>query len=326
MKFYNLKVLLLAALFSPIALAAQTCTAEGGGNSTSYTGDCFSDESGRPYRTLIVTGKGTADLTGPSFQDLTGVTVIFESSVKGVFSEHTLVDADTKFMHTKNGAKLWIDTDSGTLKFGFTGNGNGNKVPDLQAKIDVCPSVCTLGQPNLASVAPVTLISWTAEPKEDHVALNWETADEEDNSHFVISHSIDGKQFSEIATVGGQGTTGLASTYAYRHQQPSAGVNYYRLEQYDFDGSRTELGVQSATWQSDDQLPIVLSPNPVASGQLLRVDGRISEDTEVEIFAPNGRHVGTHQIQGGTFRVPDLTPGVYTLRLMGQTARLVVAR
>ncbi|WP_104418696.1 T9SS type A sorting domain-containing protein [Neolewinella xylanilytica] len=201
-----------------------------------------------------------------------------------------------------------------------------NSVDYLNYLLAQCSGTCTLGDPKMSSAAPVTLMSWTTEAYDDRVELNWETADEEDNSHFVIAHSTDGKEFSPVATIGGQGTTGLASTYRYRHEKPSVGTNYYRLEQYDFDGTRTELGVQYVAYRQTETAPLSLSPNPVASGQQLTLDRALGEDLDVEIYAPNGSRVGTFQVQGGTFRVPQLAPGVYTLRLNDRAARFVVAR
>ena len=336
MKLINLKVLLFAALCTPFVATAQTCTIENTGSNApdgqvlKFEGSCLTSDSDVPFRTLILTGDNNIDLSNNlNFLDLSNVNIVFESNIRGTFNENTLVNEFTKFNHTVNGAKLWIEKAQGQpLKFGFNGNGNENKVDFLNDQMKECPTdnVCSLIRPTNVFVMPVSLMSWITQIDGKQVLLNWETADELDNSHFVVSRSTDGATFTELGTIDGQGTTGSVSTYRFRDQKPATGVNYYRLEQYDYDGTRTELGVQSVDFGGRLTGNLMLSPNPVASGQVLTFAGHADGDTEVEIFAPNGSHVGNYLVQGGAFRVPTLKPGMYTLRMHGQATRLVVAR
>ncbi|WP_157975941.1 hypothetical protein [Lewinella sp. IMCC34191] len=237
-----------------------------------------------------------------------------------------MVDNKTFFIFTGGGINLHILGGKGQSTSNYHSNNDKKSVEVLNDLFRDCLGVCTLGAPNLASVAPVTLISWTTKAFDDHVALVWETAEEEDNSHFVISRSSDGQDFVHVSTIGGQGTTGLNSTYRYVDRKAAVGGNYYRLEQYDFDGTRTDLGVQFVTYQAEENLSFGLSPNPVASGQQITFDKTVAEDVDMEIYAPNGSQVGVYRVQGRRFRVPTLMPGVYTIRLQNRMARFVVAR
>lgn len=84
---------------------------------------------------------------------------------------------------------------------------------------------------------PVTISSFTATPNAETVQLKWTTVNETDNSYFSVEHSTDGNTYESIAEVVGQGTTLSATDYAYVDHQPANGVNYYRLAQYDVNGT-----------------------------------------------------------------------------------------
>ena len=331
MKTSYLQLLLFVALCTPFAVAAQTCAVKGSNNDDGFVkaedSDCDILESGPEFDQLIVQGNGKVNLT--TFTDLRGVTITFLQSATAEFSPNTFIDRNTKFVSANgNQGKLSIDGINGTLTFNGNGNGNGKNIPTVNTEMGKCPlgTTCTLIEPENPFVMPVTLMSWTTQIEGKQVTLNWETADEQDNSHFVVSRSTDGSTFTELGTIGGQGTTGSVSTYRFLDEKPATGVNYYRLEQYDYDGTRTELGVQSVNFGGAGIGNLALSPNPVASGQQITFAGQLDDNTEVELFAPNGSHVGNFRVRGRAFRVPTLTPGVYTLRLNGQATRLVVAR
>ena len=59
---------------------------------------------------------------------------------------------------------------------------------------------------------------------------------------FILEKSIDGKNFVELATIAGAGTSAQVLNYVYRDEAPSNGITYYRLSQQDFDGEISESG------------------------------------------------------------------------------------
>jgi len=86
---------------------------------------------------------------------------------------------------------------------------------------------------------PVRLVHFNAQKQGTFVALSWQTAIEEANSHFIIQRSSDAKTFDSIGTVAGKGTTSLANSYKFPDRQPLSGIGYYRLQQVDENGSFT---------------------------------------------------------------------------------------
>src|SRR5690606_29431171 len=84
---------------------------------------------------------------------------------------------------------------------------------------------------------PVTLTSFTAKTTINAVQLAWQTASEQNNSHFEILHSVNGKEFQSAGTVKGAGNSNEVKNYTFNDYNAVEGINYYQLKQYDYDGS-----------------------------------------------------------------------------------------
>ncbi|WP_353140383.1 hypothetical protein, partial [Pseudopedobacter sp.] len=89
------------------------------------------------------------------------------------------------------------------------------------------------------STTPVTLTDFKGNATNTGIALNWQTASEQNNSHFILSRSSNGKDFFYLTRVEGNGTSNNINNYSYTDKNPSAGTNYYQLEQVDKDGTKT---------------------------------------------------------------------------------------
>lgn len=83
---------------------------------------------------------------------------------------------------------------------------------------------------------PVSLTSFKAKANLKNVDLTWNTSSENNNSHFEVLRSGDGKTFNKIDEVRGAGTSNDNRSYAYTDRNPLPGVNYYKLKQVDYDG------------------------------------------------------------------------------------------
>jgi hypothetical protein len=84
---------------------------------------------------------------------------------------------------------------------------------------------------------PVELISFDGEQIDNGISLNWKTAQEINNSHFIVERSRDGVDWDsigvELAMAGNSG-----ANYSFFDTRPFSGTNYYRLIQVDIDGSQ----------------------------------------------------------------------------------------
>lgn len=111
-------------------------------------------------------------------------------------------------------------------------------------------------------VLPVRLVSFTAKALPDHtVSLSWQTAQETGNDRFVVERSTDLVRFEQVAEIRDvAGNSNEIHTYQATDHAPHQGTSYYRLAQYDLDGTRTYSRIVTVVVRSKEY---VLYPNPV---------------------------------------------------------------
>lgn len=170
------------------------------------------------------------------------------------------------------------------------------------------------------SSLPVTLTSFTASAVAKQTAsLNWLTTEEANASHFAVQRSIDGTNFSTIGQVTAAGESTVEQAYNFIDEDAAFGINYYRLEQVDLDGQSTLSEVRLVTFTEDEE-QLRVYPNPV--GNLLQVQG--ADAGAVEVYSSNGRLVRRYAtVADGNLDLTGLTPGIYLLRVGGETVRFV---
>lgn len=87
-------------------------------------------------------------------------------------------------------------------------------------------------------VLPVELISLNAVGFENFVELSWITAIELNSSHYQVQRSSDGIYFDNVAVVSAAGNSSESTLYSYRDTRAVKGVNFYRLQMVDLDGTQ----------------------------------------------------------------------------------------
>ncbi len=197
-------------------------------------------------------------------------------------------------------------------------NGTGvERVSDgVGAWAEVSEANSTPGSSNDVPV-PVELLSFIAKLNKYNTSLSWTTASEENNSHFDIQHSTDGRNFTTLGKVTGLGTTSQTQHYNYVHHHPANGKNYYRLRQVDFDGafeySPTEVVTLTHDWK------VQLQPTLANDRVTLLFNESVQAAEVVQLFDVAGRQVYATQIDPGTDQldvaVGDLEKGMYFVRL-----------
>lgn len=113
-------------------------------------------------------------------------------------------------------------------------------------------------------ITPVELTTFSGKLQNKQNSLSWSTASEQNNSHFVVERSTEGRRFTQIGIVQGKGNTSEVQHYAFLDSAPSP-KGYYRLKQVDFDGkfvySKTILLERKATWREFAVYPSPLRGN-----------------------------------------------------------------
>ena len=92
---------------------------------------------------------------------------------------------------------------------------------------------------------PVELLSFDLSQKENSVLLKWTTASEINSDYFDIEKSQDAINFQTIGRVTAAGNSNVLINYEFKDNDAKAGVFYYRLACYDYDGTKTYSGILS---------------------------------------------------------------------------------
>lgn len=271
---------------------------------------------------------------------------------------HNLVSVGTDFEIVNNGNLVTLDAFNSLQtiggEFAITGNpdltsvlefgaitsigggltiSNNNLLSDCAAQ-GICdfldgPGLAIIGSndPGCNSVAeveaeclllPVKLTTLRARARYDGVLVEWQTASEQNNSHFQVEHSADGKSFVTVGELPGNGTTAVARQYQFLHERPVEGLNYYRLKQVDFDGKFEYSPIVSAMLRSESE--IALAPNPTDGPLFVR--GSIEEDCFIRITDGMGRVVWSQPLP--ETRMIDLAnqpDGVYVVEITAGKVR-----
>ncbi len=120
---------------------------------------------------------------------------------------------------------------------------------------------------------PVELLEFTAQLNErNQVDLKWSTAAEINSDYFEVQRSKDAIEFSTIGKLDAKGFSETESHYDLKDPNPFTGVSYYRLKQFDQDGTFTfsEIRVINLILDSGS---ISLFPNPVQNNGSVILQG-----------------------------------------------------
>ncbi|WP_104419103.1 T9SS type A sorting domain-containing protein [Neolewinella xylanilytica] len=176
-------------------------------------------------------------------------------------------------------------------------------------------------------VPPVALSNWIARHDGKSIELRWTTHEEEDHAYFVVEHSADGASFEPLIVITEPQTSyeGLLREYFYVHQYPAVGTNYYRLAQYDVDGTLTHYDIRSVQVAKPDAA--LVHPNPVKPGQTL---GLVSPEGvhEATLYNLEGTVVANYRDDMDSISeltLPaNIASGTYVLKAGNQSHRVVV--
>jgi hypothetical protein len=240
----------------------------------------------------------------------------------GTPESHTIANAlaHAAFAGLPDGDKVYFRVIAATPlifsdKNNFQGAGNYANINDPCKNYSVSPAIeayelCPL---------PIELLSFAAVSDGDRNKLTWTTSWEKNNAYFIIERSDDGKTFSQIGRVGGNGTTSNLVSYTFLDNSPLSGTNYYRLKQIDYNGAYSFSKVVSLNHFTPE---VAVYPNPNNGACTIKILTP-AEAYSLEITDIQGKSV--YNAAGNEIperiEISNLTPGFYLVRvnLDGQT-------
>ena len=163
---------------------------------------------------------------------------------------------------------------------------------------------------------PVELLDFSATPTNGGIMLKWQTASEENNSHFEIEYSLDASRFDYVGKVEGAGNSSSLLSYSFFVENPVPGDNYFRLRQVDFDGQNEFSPIVSIRIDADEPILSVV-PNPVNEKAIIRLGDSVTHGTKLEIVSTTGQVVQLVNVNSTSqeINISDLPAGIYFLRV-----------
>lgn len=254
-------------------------------------------------------------------------------------NEGNLIIADSSPNHSirkitpgenNNWSKATVSTIAGT---GMSGKINGpgavatfnnpyDVAVDAQGVIYVAEASNHLIRKLTPTTLPVHLSSFTAQKENDKVKLQWATLSEQNSSYFEILKSIDGNNFTPISNIRAKGNSNNIVNYVFIDNNPVNGVNYYQLEQVDFDG-RTSLS-NTVTVNLDVKGKSKLNVYYNSEEKLLLELGKkLSERSMIKVLTIDGKVIFSASIgvDKETLKIElplQLQKGIYVVTLNSQ--------
>jgi hypothetical protein len=217
---------------------------------------------------------------------------------------------------TKELTRTGITLIGGETYFFGVGEGSGTPLPVefTQFNASWLNSASLVGQEELA------------ERSRRQALLNWQTAMEENNSHFEVERSFDGINYETIGRVEGAGSTFETTDYQFIDQLETRNTKltsrdirgetiYYRLKQVDYNGMFEYSQTQTLNFKQETLNSLTVYPNPAQNQISITAEGFGASQFDIMLFNAQGVLVGsfynTSQID-----VSELKSGIYTLSIL----------
>ncbi len=170
---------------------------------------------------------------------------------------------------------------------------------------------------------PVKLVNVKAYHTGDRNRIEWTNLTEIDVVAYEVERSLNGTQFTSMASLTARSNTNDKESY-YEYDVQPASVTYYRIKVTSRDGEIVYSPIVKVATNLTVKQDIVLYPNPVTGKQFTMQMNSAAGDYYVKIFSANGQIVKTETLKhpGGayakTIELPaQLQAGQYYMQVSG---------
>lgn len=241
-------------------------------NSGTFSNNVSYAMIGHDLAPLNETAAGTAEMpTGMNLLNRIGREwCIQNTNMPNTFSLDITLNNFTNFSNLPSDLALLVDDDgnfsnASVFQAGLTFSVNGNiltvsGISTTQIPLDQTRYI-TLATRTIP--APVALLSFETSLANNKIKLDWKVSMEENFSHYSIEKSLNSIDWEEIGTASGRGND---SKYEFFDNDPTPGMNIYRIKMNDQDGSTTYSWNRSAYFTDNEKINIY--PNPLMNNTL----------------------------------------------------------
>lgn len=168
-------------------------------------------------------------------------------------------------------------------------------------------------------ILPVSLSEFNGVSTTSGNQLTWDTESEYKNDYFEVMYSRDADHFEPIGVIQGAGTTSQLQSYQFMHQGVPTGTSFYKLQQVDLNGERTDSKIISINSKEDLNGLFSAYPNPMKDQLVIQLQSNKAEIMTVSIIDEKGRNILSEEVhvnEGTTQLYRDISKlqsGVYLL-------------
>jgi hypothetical protein len=163
-------------------------------------------------------------------------------------------------------------------------------------------------------------VVFDAENDSCDTTVTWSTASEQHCDYFRVDRSYDLQSWEEVALVNGADNSNTQLDYQIVDREfDRNGPVYYRLTQFDTDGTPTTLGTKGIQAACSNNEHPVIYPNP--SNGLLNVFTPIGGS--ITLSDAQGRIIKTETLLEGEniLSFENLAPGTYTASILLESGK-----
>lgn len=167
------------------------------------------------------------------------------------------------------------------------------------------------------SPLPVSLIGVYAFKEENVARIQWATASEKNTDYFKVLRSRDMETWYEVAVKKAVGNSTVENYYHDYDYAPLSGINYYRLEIVDFDGTKEYSAAVALDFESE-VAELLVFPNPADEVFFVQSESDLDEasitliDLSGKVISIEKTQISNQLIQLNT---SELQTGVYFVQI-----------
>lgn len=185
-------------------------------------------------------------------------------------------------------------------------------------------------EPDLCSMftLPAKLTAFGGYAENKTSVLNWKSEAEENLNYYEVQRSRDGIHFETISVVFAKGR--MTNDYQITDASPFEGVNYYRLNMVDQDGSSKYSNIINIRFDSSITTLMNAYPNPAKSDITVQLDNLKEGKYTLKLITVTGQQLFEKpvQVMGArqSITITELekySNGIYSLGLYDQSGKCV---
>lgn len=245
--------------------------------------------------------------------------VVTEANPTNVFINTTNVDHEEFLRLKRNDTNPAIDAGDNNqydlVMFGTKDLAGGDRI--FNSGLNPIATIDMGAYENGVTPLPIELLRYDVKLKDNKAVLSWATSWERNSSHYTIERGASLDDFKFLKKIQAAGNATNEQNYQITDEAPLAGTSYYRLTQYDLDGTPRILGIKAISLSFTGTSSWIY-PNPASKSVSIRLPETIFGPIQIDLISLNGTVVLSKKIEKNTnyaLDISNVNAGTYVLHI-----------